>query len=213
MRVRAHEELADVIPGTLNRVPGVTHTETHIAFRTYSRHDLEAAFALGYPEAASNSAPSGQRTAAQAVSAARRWLAATHRPSRAAAAPESSVAAARAQASDERRRRDRSARGTPAAAASAAAAFSTTVSRTGPGSPASTARATAALRGRVPAAQVRRAADRGSPSVRRVEHGLADRAVVHHPDRGRVRRGQLVQPVVAVEDQRRAAPCRPARRP
>ena len=50
VRVRAHEELADVIPGTLNRVPGVTHTETHIAFRTYSRHDLEAAFALGYPE-------------------------------------------------------------------------------------------------------------------------------------------------------------------
>ena len=51
VRVRAHDELADVIPGALNRVPGVTHTETHIAFRTYSRHDLEAAFALGYPEA------------------------------------------------------------------------------------------------------------------------------------------------------------------
>ena len=30
----------------------MTHTETHIAFRTYSRHDLEAAFSLGYPEAA-----------------------------------------------------------------------------------------------------------------------------------------------------------------
>jgi DNA-binding Lrp family transcriptional regulator len=51
IRVRTHEELADVIPGTLNRVTGVTHSETHIAFRTYSRHDLEAAFALGYPEA------------------------------------------------------------------------------------------------------------------------------------------------------------------
>jgi hypothetical protein len=25
----------------------VTHTETHIAFRAYSRHDLEAAFSLG----------------------------------------------------------------------------------------------------------------------------------------------------------------------
>ena len=48
VRVRSHEELGDVIPGTLNRVPGVTHTETHIAFRTYSRHDLEAAFAIGY---------------------------------------------------------------------------------------------------------------------------------------------------------------------
>ncbi len=52
VRVRSHEELADVIPGRLNRVTGVTHTETHIAFRTYSRHDLEAAFALGYPESA-----------------------------------------------------------------------------------------------------------------------------------------------------------------
>ena len=51
VRVRAHEELNDVIPGTLNRVSEVTHTETHIAFQTYSRHDLEAAFALGYPEA------------------------------------------------------------------------------------------------------------------------------------------------------------------
>jgi DNA-binding Lrp family transcriptional regulator len=50
VRVRAHEELADVIPGRLNRVSGVTHTETHIAFRTYTRHDLEAAFALGFPE-------------------------------------------------------------------------------------------------------------------------------------------------------------------
>jgi len=50
VRVRSHEELADVIPGRLNRIPGVTHTETHIAFATYSRHDLDAAFALGYPE-------------------------------------------------------------------------------------------------------------------------------------------------------------------
>ncbi|HWG00760.1 MAG TPA: Lrp/AsnC ligand binding domain-containing protein [Trebonia sp.] len=50
VRVRAHEQLADVIPGKLNKVPGVTATETHIAFRTYSRHDLEAAFAIGLPE-------------------------------------------------------------------------------------------------------------------------------------------------------------------
>ena len=52
VRVRAHEQLADVIPGRLNKVTGVTHTETHIAFRTYSRHDLDAAFSLGLgPEA------------------------------------------------------------------------------------------------------------------------------------------------------------------
>lgn len=52
VRVRAHDELADVIPGTVNKVPGVTHTETHIAFRAYSRHDLDAAFAIGYTEGA-----------------------------------------------------------------------------------------------------------------------------------------------------------------
>jgi DNA-binding Lrp family transcriptional regulator len=50
VRVRGHDELGDVIPGRVNKVAGVTHTETHIAFRTYSRHDLEAAFAIGYTE-------------------------------------------------------------------------------------------------------------------------------------------------------------------
>ena len=52
VRVRRHEELGDVIPGTLNKVSGITHTETHIAFRTYSKHDLEAAFAIGFSEEA-----------------------------------------------------------------------------------------------------------------------------------------------------------------
>ena len=52
VRVRSHDTLADVIPGQLNKVPGVSHTETHIAFRAYSRHDLEAAFALGFTEGA-----------------------------------------------------------------------------------------------------------------------------------------------------------------
>ncbi len=47
VRVRAHEELADVIADRVNKVVGVTGTNTHIAFRTYSRHDLESAFSLG----------------------------------------------------------------------------------------------------------------------------------------------------------------------
>ena len=47
VRVRAHEELADVIADRLNKVVGVTGTNTHIAFRTYSKHDLESAFSLG----------------------------------------------------------------------------------------------------------------------------------------------------------------------
>ncbi|MPY99154.1 MAG: Lrp/AsnC family transcriptional regulator [Actinophytocola sp.] len=47
VRVHQHEELAQVIPGKVNKVDGVRATETHIAFRTYSKHDLEAAFSLG----------------------------------------------------------------------------------------------------------------------------------------------------------------------
>lgn len=51
VRVRQHDDLADVIPGRLNKVEGVAHTETHIAFRTYSHHDLEATFSLGFEDA------------------------------------------------------------------------------------------------------------------------------------------------------------------
>lgn len=47
VRVRHHEQIADVVADRLNKVPGVLGTETHIAFRTFSTHDLEAAFALG----------------------------------------------------------------------------------------------------------------------------------------------------------------------
>ena len=47
VRVREHEEVAAVVADSLNKVPGVRETETHIAFRTYSQHDLEAAFSLG----------------------------------------------------------------------------------------------------------------------------------------------------------------------
>ncbi len=47
VRVRRHEDLADVIAGRLNKVAGVRETQTHIAFQAYSRHDLEATFSLG----------------------------------------------------------------------------------------------------------------------------------------------------------------------
>lgn len=47
VRVKAHEHLADVIADQLNKVPGVVGTSTHIAFRTYSKQDIEAAFSLG----------------------------------------------------------------------------------------------------------------------------------------------------------------------
>eukprot|EP01031_Cornospumella_fuschlensis_P017458 gene17458-21352_t len=47
VRVRNHDDVATVVADQLNKVAGVTDTETHIAFRAYSRHDLESAFSLG----------------------------------------------------------------------------------------------------------------------------------------------------------------------
>lgn len=47
VRVHQFEDVAEVIAGRINKVPGVLDTATHIAFRAYSRHDLEAAFSIG----------------------------------------------------------------------------------------------------------------------------------------------------------------------
>jgi DNA-binding Lrp family transcriptional regulator len=47
VRVRDHEDVARVVADEVNKVSGVMETETHIAFRTYSKHDLESAFSLG----------------------------------------------------------------------------------------------------------------------------------------------------------------------
>ena len=47
VRVADHEQVAEVVADRLNKVPGILRTETHIAFRAYSAHDLEAAFSLG----------------------------------------------------------------------------------------------------------------------------------------------------------------------
>ena len=47
VRVADHEQIAEVVADRLNKVSGVVSTETHIAFRAYSAHDLEAAFSLG----------------------------------------------------------------------------------------------------------------------------------------------------------------------
>lgn len=47
VRVQQHEDLDEVIAGRLNKVEGIVDTSTHIAFRAYSRHDLDAAFSIG----------------------------------------------------------------------------------------------------------------------------------------------------------------------
>ena len=48
VRVRHFDDIAGVIAGGISKVEGVVNTETHIAFRAYSRHDLEEAFAIGF---------------------------------------------------------------------------------------------------------------------------------------------------------------------
>lgn len=47
IRVREHDEIATVVADRLNKVDGVLDTETHIAYRAYSSHDLAAAFSIG----------------------------------------------------------------------------------------------------------------------------------------------------------------------
>ena len=49
VRVREFDSIAQVIAGELSKVDGVLQTDTHIAFRAYSRHDLDAAFSIGDP--------------------------------------------------------------------------------------------------------------------------------------------------------------------
>ena len=51
IRVREFEQVAEVIAGRVSKVPGVLNTESHIAFRAYSQHDLEEAFAIGLADA------------------------------------------------------------------------------------------------------------------------------------------------------------------
>lgn len=47
VRVRHHDELADVVTKGVNGLEGVLETRTLIAFRAYSRHDLDAMWSLG----------------------------------------------------------------------------------------------------------------------------------------------------------------------
>jgi DNA-binding Lrp family transcriptional regulator len=51
VRVREFEDIAGVIAGGISKVSGVVATDTHIAFRAYSRHDLEQAFSIGFEDA------------------------------------------------------------------------------------------------------------------------------------------------------------------
>lgn len=51
VRVREFDQIADVVADRISKTSGVTDTETHIAFRAYSKHDLEEAFSIGFDDA------------------------------------------------------------------------------------------------------------------------------------------------------------------
>ena len=47
IRVANNDNLAEIVTNKMLLVAGITHTETMIAFRVYSRHDLESMFSIG----------------------------------------------------------------------------------------------------------------------------------------------------------------------
>lgn len=49
-RVRQHDDLADLVAGRIQKVPGIESTNTLIAFQAYSRRSLEAMWDIGNEE-------------------------------------------------------------------------------------------------------------------------------------------------------------------
>ncbi len=47
IRVANNDDLAELVTNKMNAIEGILHTETMLAFKAYSRHDLESMFALG----------------------------------------------------------------------------------------------------------------------------------------------------------------------
>jgi DNA-binding Lrp family transcriptional regulator len=49
-RVREHEQLAELVSGRIQKVPGIESTNTLIAFQAYSQRSLEAMWDIGNEE-------------------------------------------------------------------------------------------------------------------------------------------------------------------
>jgi DNA-binding Lrp family transcriptional regulator len=45
VRAKEHDDLADIVTRRIAQVAGVARTETHVAFKAFSKHDLETLFA------------------------------------------------------------------------------------------------------------------------------------------------------------------------
>jgi len=47
VRVQSNEELSELVTRKLLKISAILKTETMLAFKAYSRHDLEAMFSIG----------------------------------------------------------------------------------------------------------------------------------------------------------------------
>ena len=47
VRTKDNETLADIVTGSMLQIDGIEDSETMLAFRTYSKHDLESMFSIG----------------------------------------------------------------------------------------------------------------------------------------------------------------------
>ncbi|WP_130865038.1 Lrp/AsnC family transcriptional regulator [Acidipropionibacterium timonense] len=47
VRAASMDDVATIVADRINKVDGIVDTETHVALRTYSDHDLEALFDIG----------------------------------------------------------------------------------------------------------------------------------------------------------------------
>jgi DNA-binding Lrp family transcriptional regulator len=45
-RVNSNDDLAELVTDKLSRIEGIERTDTMLAFKTYSRHDLDAMFSV-----------------------------------------------------------------------------------------------------------------------------------------------------------------------
>ncbi|HWL66159.1 MAG TPA: Lrp/AsnC ligand binding domain-containing protein [Actinomycetota bacterium] len=50
VRVKTHDDLARVVSEQIARIAGIERTQTLVAFKVFSRHDVEALFSIGFEE-------------------------------------------------------------------------------------------------------------------------------------------------------------------
>lgn len=50
LRVPNNDMLADLVTSQMLQVEGIVHSETLIAFKVFSRHDLESMFSIGFEQ-------------------------------------------------------------------------------------------------------------------------------------------------------------------